>query len=192
MEVFLKHPQSFLSTGVLGLALALALATLAPQRAEADDGLWGLSLRTQGAMDFKPGQDLWTGPELAYSHHALLGHDLQIKAAWLTSRMEQAFRENILKYDFFLLSPMWHFRRNSFFDPTVQLDLGYGRFDVENEAIFGDLDNDTWVASFQTGLNLNFARGRWGLQYTVGYNFIAPEGHLLTPATYGLNAWMML
>jgi hypothetical protein len=174
------------------LGLLLALLTLASRSASAGDGLWGLSLRTQGAMDFKPGQDLWTGPEVVYSHHALLDHKLQFKAAWLTSRMEQAFRENILKYDFFLFSPLWHFRRNSLFDPTVQLDLGYGRFDVENEEIFGDLDNDTFVASFQGGLNLNFARGRWGLHYSVGYNFIAPEGHLLTPATYGLNAWMML
>lgn len=187
MEVFLKHRLSSLA---LALTLVSGLAFARP--AAAGDGIWSLGLRTQGAMDFKPGQDLFSGPEVSFSHFGLLNHSLQIKAAYLTSRLEQAFRENILKYDFYLLSPTWHFRRNSLFDPTVQMDLGYGRFDVENEAIFGDLDNDTWVAAFQPGLNLNFARGRWGFHYSVGYNFIAPEGHLLTPGTYGLNVWMVL
>jgi hypothetical protein len=106
--------------------------------------------------------------------------------------MEQAFRENILKYDMFLVTPVWHFRRNSFFDPTLQADLGYARFDVENEAIFGGLDNDTFIASFQPGLNINLNGGRYGLHYHLGYNFITPVGHQIFPGVFGLELWMML
>lgn len=154
--------------------------------------MWSLNLRAQGTLDFKPGNDYFIGPEAGYSNYHLFRHRLQIKAAWLTTRLEQAFRENILKYDMFLLTPVWHFRRNAIFDPTLQLDLGYARYDVENEAIFGGLDNDTFIASFQPGLNVNFYGGRYGLHYHLGYNFITPGGHLIYPGVFGLELWMML
>lgn len=154
--------------------------------------MWGLGLRTQGMIDFKPGNDYFSGPEVAYSNFNMAGHRFQIKAAYLTSRMENVFRENVIKYDIFMVTPIWHFRRNAIFDPTVQLDAGYARFDPEFEEIFGDLDNTTWLASLQPGLNINFAKGEYGLQYHFGYNFITPEGHLFLPGTFGLELWMML
>lgn len=171
---------------------AVVSLILASGPAPASEGMWSFSLRTQGSVDFKPGNDYFTGPEFGYSNFHLAGHRFQVKAAYLTTRMEQVFRENILKYDLFLLTPLWHFRRNSIFDPTLQFDLGYARFDVENEAIFGGLDNDTFIAAFQPGLNLNFAEGRYGLNYHFGYHFIAPEGHLIYPGVFGLGVWMML
>lgn len=193
-EVILDKPV--LSRGLgsrflsLGKALGVCLVAIAPL--SAGEGMWGVNLRTQGAVDFRPGNDYFIGPEIAYSNYHVAGHKLQLKAGYLTTRLEQTFRENILKYDLFLLTPIWHFRRNSFFDPTLQVDLGYAQYDVENETLFGDLDNETWVVSFQPGINLNLASGRYGVHYHVGYNFITPQGHLLLPGVFGLNLWMML
>ena len=157
----------------------------------AGEGLWSLGLRSQGTVDFEPGQDWFWGPEIGYSDYNLFAHRLQLKAAYLTSRLEQVFRPNILRQDYFLFSPVWHFGRNSFFDPIVQADLGYWRYEIENE-IFADLDNDSWVASLQIGLALNLFQGEYGLFYHFGYQFITPESGLLYPGVFGIGMWKML
>jgi hypothetical protein len=157
----------------------------------ASEGLWSIGLRAQGYYDFEPGNDWVSGPEIGYSNYSLASHSLQLKASYLTSRLEQVFRENILKQDYFLFSPVWHFGRNSFFDPTVQVDLGYTRYDVESE-IFEDLDNDTWIAAAQLGFALNLAKGEYGLFYHFGYNFITPESSMVFPGVFGVGIWMML
>ena len=114
------------------------------------EGLWSVGVRSEGFIDLEPGQDWVIGPEIGYSDFNLAAHRLQFKAAYLTSRLEQSFRQNLLRQDYFLLSPVWHFGRNRLFDPTVQLDLGYWRYDVESD-LFRDLDNDSWVAAARSG-----------------------------------------
>ena len=148
-------------------------------------------MRTQGFYDFEPGQDLFLGPEIGYSNYNLAGHRLQLKAAYLTSRLEQSFRPAILRQDYYLFSPVWHFRRNRFFDPTFQADLGYWRYDLESD-IFKDLENDSWVASLQAGFSLNLYQGEYGLFYHFGYNLITPESSLILPGVFGVGFWVML
>jgi len=173
------------------LALALVLAAaLAP--VTAGEGLWSINLRTQGAVDFKPGNDYFTGPEVGYSHYELAGHRLQLRAAWLTTRMEQAFRPNILKYDMFMFSPTWHFRRNGLFDPTFQADFSYIRYDVENKRIFHSLKNTEGLTSLQPGINLNLGKGAYGLHYQVGWNLRTPQQQLMNPVIFGFSLWMLL
>ena len=168
------------------LTMFLALvAALAP--VSAGESLWSLQSRTQGTVDFKPGNDYFTGPEIGYSNYALAGHSLQLRAAWLTTRMEQVFRPNILKYDLFQFSPTWHFRRNALFDPTFQADAGYIRYDIENEKIFHVLKNTAWLLSVQPGLNLNLGKGRYGLHYQVGYNLFTPAMQLRVPGRFRLR-----
>jgi hypothetical protein len=153
--------------------------------------MWTFGLRTQGMVDLEPGQDLFEGPEIGYSDYNLFAHSLQLRAAYLTSRLEQAFRPAILRQDYFLFSPVWHFRRKAFFDPTVQADLGYWRYDIEDE-IFKDLDNSSWVASIQVGLALNLFQGEYGLYYHLGYNLITPDSGLLYPGVFGVGFWKIL
>jgi hypothetical protein len=157
----------------------------------ASEGLWSVGTRAQGFIDFEPGNDYVVGPEIGYSNYQLGSHRLQLKAAYLTTRLEQYFRENILRQDYFLFSPVWHFGRNSLFDPTVQLDLGYTRYDIESD-IFKDLDNDTWLASAQVGFCINLFQGEYGLFYHFGYNFIAPESSMVLPGLFGVGLWVML
>jgi hypothetical protein len=155
------------------------------------EGLWSVGVRSEGFIDLEPGQDWVIGPEIGYSDFNLAAHRLQFKAAYLTSRLEQSFRQNLLRQDYFLLSPVWHFGRNRLFDPTVQLDLGYWRYDVESD-LFRDLDNDSWVAAAQVGFALNLFQGEFGLFYHLGYNFITPDSGLIYPGVFGLGFWVML
>jgi hypothetical protein len=169
-------------------ALGAALLAAAPAAA---DGLWSFGLRMQGVVDFEPGQDLFEGPEIGYSDYGLFAHRLQLRAAYLTSRLEQAFRPAILRQDYFLFSPAWHFRRTSLFDPMVQLDLGYWRYDTESR-IFKSLDNSSWMAAAQVGLALNLFQGEYGLYYHFGLNFITPDSGLLYPGVFGVGFWKLL
>jgi hypothetical protein len=155
------------------------------------DGLWSAGLRMQGVVDFEPGQDLFEGPEIGYSDYNWLKHDLQLRAAYLTNRVESAFRLGVPRQDYFLFSPVWHFRRKAIFDPTVQADLGYWRYDVESE-IFKDLKNSSWVASLQVGFALNLFHSEYALYYHFGYNFITPDSGLLYPVGFGIGIWKLL
>jgi hypothetical protein len=176
--------------GCKGKAAAALLALACA--AGAGEGLLSFGLRSQGTIDFLPGQDWVTGPEAGYSNHHLFGHKLELKAAYLTSRLEWVFRPNVLRHDYFLFTPKWHFRRGRWFDPTVQADFGYTRFDVEEE-IFEVLDNDSWIAAAQLGLTVNLAQGRYGGFWHFGCNFIAPEtGGLVFPGVFGIGLWVML
>jgi hypothetical protein len=156
------------------------------------EGIWSLGFRTQGYWDLEPGNDYILGPEIGYSNYNLAAHKLQFRFAYLTSRLEHAFRENVLKDDYYLFSPIWHFRRNDLFDPTIHVDLGYMSYDVENEKIFGDLDNESWIASLNFGLGLNLSGGEWGFNYQIGYNLITPESGHVYPAVFGIGFWKML
>ncbi len=150
-----------------------------------------MGLRTQGFIDFEPGNDWMSGPEIAYSNYDLGAHRLQFRAAYLTSRLEQVFRLNILKQDYFLFSPTWHFNRNGFFDPILQADLGYTRYDTEY-AWYQGVDNSSWLAALQLGFALNLFQGEYGLYYHFGYNFITPESSNVYPGVFGLGLWVML
>lgn len=161
--------------------------------AGAGEGLLSVGLRTQGFIDFEPGNDWMTGPEISYSNYNLGAHRLQLRAAYLTSRLEQVFRANILKQDYYLFSPTWHFNRNGWFDPIVQADLGYTRYDTEYAWYRkGNPDNDSWVAAAQFGIALNLFQGEYSLYYHLGYNFITPESSNVYPGVFGLGLWKML
>lgn len=155
------------------------------------EGIWSTGFRTQGNWDFEPGNDFISGPEIGYSNYNLAAHKLQFRFAYLTTRMEQVFRENIPKEDYFLFSPIWHFRRNGLFDPTVHADLGYMRYDTEIK-VFDVLENETWIASVNVGLGLNLSGGEWGFNYQIGYNLIIPESGHIYPAVFGIGCWVML
>jgi hypothetical protein len=159
--------------------------------AGATEGLWSVGIRSQGYIDFEPGNDMVTGLEVGYSNYSLASHRLQLKAGYLTSRMEQVFRENIPKQDYLVFSPVWHFRRNAFIDPTVQMDVGYARYDREY-SFMDDVDNDTWIAAAQVGFALNLFQGEYGFFYHFGYNFITPDTGLVFPGLFGVGFWKML
>jgi hypothetical protein len=174
------------------LCITFAVLLGAASKTSGNEGSWSAGLRMQGVVDFEPGQDLFEGPEIGYfPGYRRFDHRLQLRAAYLTSRLEQAFRPNILRQDYFLFTPAWHFRRLAVFDPTVQADLGYWRYDVESD-LFKDLDNSSWVASLQAGFVLNLFQGRYAVYYHFGYNLITPDSGLLYPGVFGVGLWKRL
>jgi hypothetical protein len=173
------------------LCITFASLLAAASQARGGEGLWSAGLRMQGVVDFEPGQDLFEGPEIGYSDYDWFKHSLQLRGAYLTNRLEAAFRLGVPRQDYFLFSPVWHFRRKAIFDPTFQADLGYMRYDTEDARLAG-LDNSSWVASIKVGFALNLFQGEYALYYHFGYNLITPDSGLLFPAEFGIGIWKLL
>jgi hypothetical protein len=145
-------------------------------------------VQARGFVDLEPGNDYVSGIDAGWSPAGWLRHRLELRAAYLTSRPEAAYR-NVLRQDWFLFSPVWHFRARRLFDPTLQLDFGYQRYDVENEAIFGDLENSTGLRALQAGFQLNFSP-RWAFRYSFGYQQTGTASSVVFPLpfTFGVAA----
>jgi hypothetical protein len=165
------------------ILLATFLLSCVPY-AQATDraGIWSFGTQTRGFIDLEPGNDYLVGFDAGYSPTGFLRHRLELRAAYLTSRPEAAFR-NVLRQDWFLFSPVWHFRRHRFFDPTVQLDLGWYRYDVENEAIFGDLENSAGIRALQVGFELHFLK-RYAFRYSFGYQTAGAASSIVYPMPF--------
>jgi hypothetical protein len=160
------------------IMLCLAAAAGAADR-------WSAGLQTRGFVDFEPGNDYVTGFDVGYAPSRWFGHRLELRAAYLTSRPEAAYR-NVLKQDWYLFSPVWHFRPQRVFDPTVQIDFGGYVYDVENEAIFGDLENSAVIQGLLVGFQLNMTR-RWALRYAFGYQTASKESSVVYPLPFTLG-----
>ncbi len=157
---------------------------------QAQEGIWNWGIRTQGIWDFAPGQDLYPGIELGYSNFYLAKHKLQFKAAYLTSRLEEVVGRHIPRQDYFLLGTAWHFRRKNIFDPYVQLDLGYNRFDTEGL----DIKNSAYIFSTVAGLNINLQQGQYGFYYDVGLSYtpLFMRTSTLYPGIFNFGFWVNL
>jgi hypothetical protein len=182
--------RPFRTTRLAGCLTMIGLAALlwSAPAAQPAAGSWSAGLQTRGFVDFEPGNDYVTGFDAGYSPDRVFGigfgRRLELRAAYLTSRAEAAYR-NVLKQDWFLFSPVWHFRRQRLFDPTLQLDFGWQRYDIENEAIFGDLENSAVIKGLQIGFQLNHKR--YALRYAFGYQTASTASSVVYPLPFTLG-----
>jgi len=175
----MRHP---LAESILGASLILM-----PLKAGAQDVVWSVGVNTQDIVDFEPGHDWMWGPEIGFSHQQIFSHRLEFQTQYLTSRLEAAYR-NILREDWFVFSPIWHFRRDRLFNPTLQADFGYNRYDTEFDWA-RSLDNSTWFYGAKAGLRLNFFESRYNLHFAFGYQQALSESNVVyaLPFSFGIS-----
>jgi len=167
-------------------ALTLGLVLLPGSRwADAGEGLMAWSFRVQGTVDMRPGNDYFAGPSLYYSNYNVFNHKLQLGASFLTNRPEAAWRRGVPVQDWYLLTPLWHWKRNGFFDPTFQMDMGWTWFDDEGLG----LDNTAFIVAPSLGVNFNINQGRYGLHTCLGYQAITSS--LVNPGLALVEIWAM-
>ncbi len=167
------------------LLLACLPALAASPKAEPRANLWTVGAQARGFVDFEPGNDYAIGLDAGWSPGGVLRHRLELRAAYLTTRLEATHRE-VLRQDWFLASPVWHFRRHKAFDPTLQIDFGYQRYDVENEAIFGELENTAWIRGIKAGFQWNVTP-RYALRYAVGYQTASTASSVVYPLPFSVG-----
>jgi hypothetical protein len=178
------NPRSVLKPFYFGLCVLLL--TWAPARA--GEGLLAFGLRGQGFIDLRPGNDYYLGPSLSYSNYHLFSHKLQLQATYLTNRPEATWRPGVPAMDWYLVTPLWHWRRNAFFDPTFQVDLGWAYFDDEGLGL--DENNPTFIVAPAFGLNINLMQGQYGIHFNVGYQALVSS--MVYPLVSSIQFWGML
>ncbi len=204
------HGFSFLKSARRTLLAAIFLGVPAAAQTFLDEGLWDVGAQVQGFVDGEPGNDYLTGVDVGYSNYDLYEHQLELRFAYLTSRPEAYIQSHkfsgsfpywtskgdpdfggVVRQDWFLLSPTWHFRRRDFFDPTVELDAAFQRYDTEFQDL-APLQNTTFVFGARVGLCLNFAAGRYTLHYTFGYQVPTSSSSIVYPLPFSLGLTMLL
>jgi hypothetical protein len=126
------------------------------------------------------------GVQVAYAAPGLLGGRTRVSAAYSTTRLATALGSHALAEDRFQLGAAWHFLPAASASPYVGLNLGYTRFDRENDEIFALLDNGAPILSLLLGTEL---RVREPLRLNAGIGYSAVQSSTVHPfvATLGLH-----
>lgn len=144
-------------------ALFALLCFVEPALAQRDLGV-GMRLQKNAAVQ--------PGIEISYSHSALLNGRPRVALSYLTSRLSTAFDGNRLAEDRILLSGSWIFRPAKPWGPYVELEVGYTRFDRENQELFALLDNDAFIASVLVGLEVRLFDSGFSFAGDAGYSVL--------------------
>jgi hypothetical protein len=124
------------------------------------------------------------GIQVSYSSPSLLAGRPRFGAAYSTTRLAVAAGSNALAEDRLQASAGWYFRQGRPVRPFAGLALGYARFDVEDEQIFGMLDNSAVFGSLLFGveaqvhpaISIQGHAGVSGPQFSTVYPFVAALG----------------
>ena len=115
---------------------------------------------------------LLPGFEVDYADPERFPRHLRFSAAYATSRLAVLFGSNGLVEDRFFFTSTWSFRPRRMVSPLAQVELGYTRFDREDEDIFALLDNDAFIASLLVGLEWQLLERRVSARADAGYSFL--------------------
>ncbi|MBD3422039.1 MAG: hypothetical protein GF398_18155 [Chitinivibrionales bacterium] len=147
------------------LAVVILLAHLAPLTLANDNLSLSCGLKLSKNFYLQP------GIVVDASYKKLLNGHPFAELAWSTSRF-QALAQNTLKNDNVLLSLGWDFRPENIIGPYAKVDIGFARYDIEYEEIFGELDNAGMILSALIGSKCTFYHDLITVYGDCGYSFI--------------------
>lgn len=124
------------------------------------------------------------GLQVSYASPALLGGKPRFSASYSTTRIATALGSNALAEDRLQAGAGWHFRTARTLSPYAGVNIGFTRFDREDEQLFELLDNSAPILSLLLGLEARLhpairASGSVGysaLQSSTVYPFLASVG----------------
>lgn len=123
-----------------------------------------------------------SGFEVQYS----LNENIFFKATYLTSRVAVSQGKNDLLKDDLIFSAGYYLTTQGILKPYILLNLGYSTFDIENQDIFGDLNNQSFIFSITPGINITLFQN-WNLYGDMGYSFIQSSTILPLVFSTGLS-----
>jgi hypothetical protein len=97
---------------------------------------------------------------------ASIAHDLILKGhprlavSYTTSRLSALAGRNILIKDDVRFNASWYFRPEKWIDPYAGIDVGFTRFNRENDEIFSLLDNRAGLFNLRVGIASTLLGGR--------------------------------
>ena len=109
------------------------------------------------------------GLRLTAGHERLLNNHPQVSLSYATSRASFWLGKYDLVIDDILLCLSWHFRPAKYIDPFAGVDVGFLRFDKENDAIFSLVKNKFARLNIRLGLRSYLFQGRLQPSLETGY-----------------------
>lgn len=152
-----------------------------------------LYLPTYGALT---DLSLAAGPMFEYNFYGQLGARItiadnnllhghpQAMLSYTTSRASWWNGPYDLVIDDILLCPSWHFKPGRLIDPFVGIDVGFLRFNKDNDAIFALLKNKFVRFNFRAGVHAALLEGR--LQPSIDVGYVILENSATFPLFYSL------
>lgn len=145
------------------LSLLVLFAAVPPPAEAGNLGLClGPSFRIES--DYGRGHDELAGVQLGLSAFSVAEHKLQLRASYLTSRMEAAWFHETAEADRFGAGLLLHFRRRYFFDPLLEGEVSFLMADRRPEVL-----EEGWGFEVKPGLAFNFAGGYFGAEFGLGW-----------------------
>jgi hypothetical protein len=118
----------------------------------------GQNHRFLAGMFFEYNSAWEPGVSASYSNTDFSEGKPRLQLAYATTRLYTAAGSRTLNEDRLRLLAGWYFRPGQRVNPSVNLGLGYTRFDYEDDA-FSLLDNDAWGALLQSNLEIVLLQG---------------------------------
>jgi hypothetical protein len=125
------------------------------------------------------------GLELGYTHDGLWKQRIQFQISYISSRFGSAMGSNALVQDYYQASTGLHFRPEKLFDPFLQINMGYFRYDVENK-MFDFLDNQSMIFSLVSGIKFNLIPRVGGVYADLGINLVQ-DANTLYPLFFNIG-----
>lgn len=124
------------------------------------------------------------GLQVSYASEAIAGGRPRFSFSYSTTRLSTALGSNALTEDRFQLGAGWYFRRARRISPYLGLNVGYTRFNREDEELFALLDNSAPILTLLAGaevtvhpsLRANANVGYSHLQSSTVYPLVAGLG----------------
>ena len=100
------------------------------------------------------------GIRASVAHDWLLKGHPRLSVTLTTSRLSAAVGKNVLKKENVLFTAGWYFLPHRLIDPYAGIDFGFTRFNLENDYLFGRLDNSAALLNFRIGITSSLLGGR--------------------------------
>jgi hypothetical protein len=112
------------------------------------------------------------GVRVTASHGLLLNRHPQAMLSYTSSRLSFWKGKHALIIDDILLNAAWHFRPQKLLDPFAGIDIGFLRFNRDNDALFALVKNKFARLNIRAGLKASLLEGRLEPSLEAGYVLI--------------------
>jgi hypothetical protein len=109
------------------------------------------------------------GVRFTASDGRLLNRHPQAMLSYTSSRLSFWKGKHALIIDDILLNASWHFRPQKLLDPFAGFDIGFLRFNREDDELFGLIQNKFFRLDFRAGLRASLLEGRLMPSIEAGY-----------------------
>ena len=125
------------------------------------------------------------GLRASVAHNRILKGHPRITLMLTSSRLSAMAGKNVLKKENYLCNIGWFFRPNKLIDPFLSAEIGFTRYSIEYEELFGMLDNSAPLFNVRIGIASTLWKEKIRLSIDGGYCFV--HSSIVLPLVWGIG-----